>query len=151
MISLGIMLIASCVAFGYVKTSVTRDFALLHGGLTEKTQRRTNRLRQHQSQESAESRGLTGGLEIVSDATEHVGWQRIKDDIFRPPGEPTLLAVCTGIGAQICLSVYVSVLLMCIFYSISYLRPLIFWTGIVVLAFCGYINGFMTSRMLKFF
>ena len=46
-ISLGIMLAASFTAFGYVKVSLTRDFALLHGGMTSRTQRRATRLRQH--------------------------------------------------------------------------------------------------------
>ena len=34
LISLGIMLTSSFLAFGYVHKSITRDFALLHGGMT---------------------------------------------------------------------------------------------------------------------
>lgn len=62
------MLFVSFTAFGYVKTSVTRDFALLAGG-----DRRTTGSSVSRSQDS-ESRGLTGGLEIETDAAELVGW-----------------------------------------------------------------------------
>ena len=62
-----------------------------------------------------------------------------------------MLAVCTGIGAQIALSVYVVIFLMCIFYSSESSRPLTYFFGIVTLSLCGYINGFMCSRTLKFF
>jgi hypothetical protein len=143
------MAITSTLAIGYVKVSVTRDFALLQGGITSRTQRRATRLRDHQGLE--ENIVLTGGLEMISDATESVGWQRIKDDVFRAPNEPTLLAVCTGIGAQIGLSVYIGLGLTCFFYTSPIFRPLISFFGPLLLAVCGYLNGFVTSRTLKFF
>lgn len=71
--------------------------------------------------------------------------------MFRAPNEATLLAVCTGIGAQISVSVYVVLFLMCIFYSASSMRPMTVFFGIISLALCGFLNGFMTSRTLKFF
>jgi len=40
LISLGIMAISTILAYGYVKTSITRDFALLSGGLTKTSTRR---------------------------------------------------------------------------------------------------------------
>ena len=43
-ISLGIMLVTTIIAAGYVKVSVTRDFALLLGGVSSRTQRRNNQL-----------------------------------------------------------------------------------------------------------
>ena len=75
MISLGIMLATTFLAAGYVKVSVTRDFALLLGGVSITSRRRNNQLQNHlNSQTDMEGRGLTGGLEVVSDATELVGW-----------------------------------------------------------------------------
>ena len=100
---------------------------------------------------NSESRGLTGGLEIVSDAAESVGWQRLKDDVFRAPNEPTLLAVATGIGSQVTLMCYLGVLLLWLFYTFSAIRFLMAFATIVTFALCGYINGFMTARILKFF
>ena len=44
LISLGIMLVSSFLAFGYIKVSVTRDFALLLGGMASRSQRRNRRL-----------------------------------------------------------------------------------------------------------
>ena len=40
---------------------------------------------------------------------------------------------------------------MSIFYLSPFTRPFIAYTSVLVFAVCGYINGFMTSRMLKFF
>jgi len=40
---------------------------------------------------------------------------------------------------------------MCIFYSYAPLRPFIYTTGHFSLALCGFLNGFVTSRTLKFF
>ena len=67
------MLMTSVVAFGYVKVSVTRDFALLAGGMTRKQSRNAS-LSSSQSSTDPEGRSIIGGLEIESDATEHVGW-----------------------------------------------------------------------------
>jgi len=50
LISLGIMLATTFLAFGYVKVSVTRDFALLHGGMTSSRQRRSVILRNDQDE-----------------------------------------------------------------------------------------------------
>ena len=95
------MLATTSIAAGYVKMSVTRDFALILGGSNSRTLRsRNQQLQNHMnSMQDNEGRGLTGGLEIVSDAAESVGWQRLKDDVFRAPNEATLLAVATGIGS----------------------------------------------------
>ena len=142
-IALVIMLICSSLAIGYVRVSVTRDFALLAGGVSGSSIRGRS--------SDSEGRSLTGGLEIVSDATEHVGWQRLKDDVFRAPNDPTILAVLTGIGAQIALSIYIGLFLASIFYSVAGARELIRALVMVIFALCGYINGFMTSRTMKFF
>lgn len=142
------MLGTTFIAAGYVKMSVTRDFALLCGSGNNRMHRRNAQLQNHMN---AEGRGLTGGLEIVSDAAESVGWQRLKDDVFRAPNEATLLAVATGIGAQVALSCYLGVALLLLFYSVSTLRILTGIASIVLFAACGYINGFMTARILKFF
>ena len=67
LISAFIMLFVSISAFGYVKTSVTRDFALLAGGDSGRS--RTRGGVQSRAQDT-EALGLTGGLEIQSDAAE---------------------------------------------------------------------------------
>ena len=43
------------------------------------------------------------------------------------------------------------IFLMGIFYTWPDSRPVVMFSGIVTFAICGYINGFMTSRTLKFF
>lgn len=143
-ISTAIMALFTFFACGYVKQSVTRDFVLLAGGADRS---RTRGARPT----DLEGRGLTGGLEIVSDVAEHVGWQRIKDDVFRAPTEPTLLAASIGIGAQIALALFVSLIQMSLFYATTRARHIVFYASIVLLALCGFFNGFITSRTLKFF
>lgn len=147
------MLATTFIAAGYVKMSVTRDFALILGGSNSRTLRsRNQQLQNHMnSMQDNEGRGLTGGLEIVSDAAESVGWQRLKDDVFRAPNEATLLAVATGIGSQVTLMCYLGVILLWFFYTVSAFRFLMALATIVTFALCGYINGFMTARILKFF
>lgn len=87
----------------------------------------------------------------MSDAAESVGWQRLKDDVFRAPNEAMLLAIATGIGAQITAMVYLSVAILWFFYVFAPIRIFIGIASVVTFASCGYINGFMTSRILKFF
>lgn len=87
----------------------------------------------------------------MSDAAEHVGWQRIKDDVFRPPDSPSLLAVATGIGAQLTLGVFISLVEFSIFCAIPAARPIVLYVSIGVLALCGFFNGYISSRTMKFF
>lgn len=99
----------------------------------------------------SEDRVVTGGLEIVSDASEQVGWYSVRSDILRPPNEASILAICVGMGAQIAVSAYLSVFLLGMFYLCTNLRPHILMISILILAICGYLHGLTTSRMLKFF
>ena len=46
---------------------------------------------------------------------------------------------------------YLGVILLWFFYTVSALRFLMALASIVTFALCGYINGFMTARILKFF
>ena len=42
---------------------------------------------------------MTGGLEYVTDVTDSVGWQKLKDQVFRAPQNSTQFAILIGIGA----------------------------------------------------
>ena len=98
LISFAIMFITSCIAFGYIKVSVSRDFAILAGG-NDPAQAFGNTLLNSSRSVDSEGRQVIGGLEIVPDASEFVGWQKIKGDVFRPPEEATILGVLLGVGA----------------------------------------------------
>ena len=84
LISLGIMAVSSALACGYVNMSVTRDFARLYGARSSRTHGRVASLERHPGGADGSAGGY-GGLEILSDATELVGWSRLKDDVFRAP------------------------------------------------------------------
>jgi len=139
-----IMAVVSFVACGYVKVSVTRDFALLANGDSTRT-RTIGRIHDN------DGHSLIGGLQIVSSPLEHVAWERIKDNVFRAPDAATLLAICIGVGAQIAFALFIGLVQMGNFYTIQGARPVILYVSIVFLALCGFLNGFATSRTLKFF
>ena len=98
----------------------------------------------------SEGRTLTGGLSVSQQPAE-IGWNKIREDMLRPPDEPGLFAMVTGIGSQVGLTVYIGILLMCIFYTHPSIRPWTLTAGLFLFACCGFINGYMTTRMLKFF
>lgn len=80
-----------------------------------------------------------------------VGWEKIRGDVFRQPEFGQILAVVTGIGAQVTLGTLVFLLEIVCFFSNQVMRPLTMTIGLVSLAASGVANGFMTARFLKFF
>ena len=59
--------------------------------------------------------------------------------------------MATGVGAQITFGAFVFIIELSIFQAFPRMRGLIFYTSILVLAICGYLNGFVASRTMKFF
>ena len=72
LISAGIMLVSTVFALAYVKRSVKNDFKLLQSAQSLSS----TSMSSHSTSIDSESdnRVMTGGLEIVSDASEQVGW-----------------------------------------------------------------------------
>ena len=72
--------------------------------------------------------------------------------MFRTPEFPNIFACFIGIGAQLFVSFYGMLVFTTIFFSSHYmLRPYILTIALVALAFLGWVNGFVTARVLKFF
>jgi len=71
--------------------------------------------------------------------------------VFRTPEDPTHLAVVTGIGAQLIFALMIALVELAIFVAIPSTRPIVFYVTIGVLGVCGFLNGYITSRTMKFF
>ena len=56
-----------------------------------------------------------------------------------------------GVGAQLTLASFIALVEFCIFSSMPGARGVVFYVSIVVLACCGFMNGFISSRVMKFF
>jgi len=61
------------------------------------------------------------------------------------------LALATGVGAQITLGAFVFIVELTIFQAMPSARHIIFYVSIAFLAVCGYLNGFIAARTMKFF
>ena len=85
LISFGIMLTCTTIAFVYVKYHMDQDFAKL------KAANKVGIDGSSQSQKKWDENGrlIMGGLNIDTDVSEQVGWQQIRNHVFKPPAMPT--------------------------------------------------------------
>ena len=72
-------------------------------------------------------------------------------DVFRTPEFPNIYACFIGVGAQIFCSCYGMLVFTTIFFSNYTLRPYVLTIALIALSLLGWINGFVTARVLKFF
>ena len=80
-----------------------------------------------------------------------VAWKKLNGDVFRTPEFPNIFACFVGMGVQIFISLYGMLVFATLFFSNYMLRPYVFTMSIVSLATMGWVNGFTTSQVLKFF
>ena len=59
--------------------------------------------------------------------------------------------MATGVGAQITFGCFVFIIELAIFQAVPRMRHIIFYASIIFLAICGYLNGFIAARTMKFF
>ena len=78
-------------------------------------------------------------------------WKKLHQDVLRPPRYPTLLSSILGAGSQI--GAMLIVVLTCIVFAFTNVvwRPYIYSIIAYSLAMFGFLNGYVTSRYLKFF
>ena len=80
-----------------------------------------------------------------------VAWKKVHGDVFRTPAFPHILACFMGAGTQL-ISMFFTLLIAIIFaFANTVWRPYIYSTIMVILALFGVLNGYVTSRNLKFF
>ena len=71
--------------------------------------------------------------------------------MFRTPDFPNIFACFIGMGTQVFVSVYSMLVFTTVAFHFVNLRPYILSISLVALAIMGWINGYMTARVLKFF
>jgi transmembrane 9 superfamily protein 2/4 len=91
-------------------------------------------------------------IDDPEDNGESVGWKMVHGDVFRPPStSPIALSVLVGTGAQIAVTVILTLLLS----FTKFLNPAMkgqALTNIVLLyVFSGAVSGYVSSRIFKFF
>ena len=80
-----------------------------------------------------------------------MAWKKLHADVFRTPNFPNIIACFMGAGVQITMML-ITVLVGIVFaFANTTWRPYIYTTTMVILALWGFINGYLTSRSLKFF
>ena len=80
-----------------------------------------------------------------------MAWKKLHADVFRTPNFPNIIACFMGAGIQITMML-LSVLIGIVFaFANTQWRPYIYTTTMVILALWGFLNGYLTSRSLKFF
>jgi transmembrane 9 superfamily protein 2/4 len=83
---------------------------------------------------------------------EHFGWKLVHADVFRPPSScRALLCVCCGTGAQLLCAGFFTALLAATGSVSQAVRGQLLVTFLVLYAFAGGVNGYVTARMYKTF
>ena len=85
------------------------------------------------------------------DRANGVEWKKLYGHIFKPPQHPQLFACVMGAGTQIFMCFYLCLNAFFFFFTINSLRHPIFIIIMSVTACFGFINGLVTTRVLKFF
>lgn len=101
-------------------------------------------------EDDPEQRGLQSKKKKEIEA-EDVAWKKVHADVFRTPQFPNILACFIGAGAQLIAMMFTVLIAICFAFANTLWRPYIYTTMMVVLALFGFINGYVTSRTLKFF
>lgn len=70
---------------------------------------------------------------------------------MRTPGFPNIMACFMGTGSQLVACFFTTLLAICLAFANVMWRPYIYTTLMVILAIFGFLNGYVTSRYLKYF
>lgn len=82
---------------------------------------------------------------------DDVAWKKLHGDVFRTPEFPNIYGCMIGIGVQAFLGIYSMLIFTTLFFSNYKLRAYVFFLSIIAQAVFGWVNGFITARILKFF
>ena len=147
LLSLLIIVGLSCIVATILKRGLNKDFINIAKNRLGSNQRRTDRARLPNDED--ENRSLNKKKQPVE--AEDVAWKKCHGDVMRAPGYPNLLASFVGAGAQM-MAMFISIFIGITWaFAGSQWRPYIYTYVMVVMAFFGFINGYVTSRYLKFF
>ena len=88
-------------------------------------------------------------LETAEDAAEETGWKLVHGDVFRPPGNASLLSVFVGLGVQLNACAVVCVA----FAALGFLSPAnrgsLLTAALLMFDLCSVFAGYYSSRLYK--
>ena len=147
LLSLAIVGVLLCIISQALKRSLNQDLLTsLKNRITSK-QSRQNRARLPRDDEP-EGRSLQKKKRVVE--AEDVAWKKVHADVFRAPAFPNIMACLMGAGAQLVAMAFTLLLAITLAFANTLWRPYIYSTAMVILALFGFLNGYVTSRNLKF-
>ena len=82
---------------------------------------------------------------------EDVSWKKLQGDVLRTPAFPAIFAVLMGTSVQVLFCIYIFIGLNVLGFINPFSRQLFLVQAFFVLAMAGWINGYITARVLKFF
>jgi len=147
LLSLGILLTLACILSSLMKRGLNKDFVNIVKNRLMRNQRRQERARLP-TNDDAEQTSLKKKKATVE--AEDVAWKKIHADVFRSPAFPHIFACLMGAGTQIYCVFFTVLFAITVAFAKTEWRPHIYTTTMVILALWGSINGYVTSRSLKF-
>jgi transmembrane 9 superfamily protein 2/4 len=98
----------------------------------------------------AASEDITVSLLTEQPKQEHLGWKLVHADVFRPPSScRALLCVRCGTGAQLLCAGFFTALLAATGSVSQAVRGQVLVTFLLLYAFAGAVNGYVTARLYK--
>jgi len=88
-------------------------------------------------------------LDNVDDAQEEFGWKLVHGDVFRSPGHPMLLSVLVGVGVQIIVMGFVTLLFACFGFLSPANRGALGTTSILLFVTLASVSGYYSARLYK--
>jgi transmembrane 9 superfamily member 2/4 len=82
---------------------------------------------------------------------ENYGWKLVHADVFRPPSYPMILAVACGTGAQLLCMTFLVIFLAALGFMSPARRGHLLMMEVLLFAFLGGVNGYVTARLYKTF
>lgn len=87
--------------------------------------------------------------ESVDEAQEEFGWKLVHGDVFRAPKKPMLLSVVNGVGTQIIVMTFVTLVFACLGFLSPANRGALGTTSVVLFVCLGVVSGFVSARLYK--
>jgi len=88
-------------------------------------------------------------LENADDAQEEFGWKLVHGDVFRSPSYPMLLSVLVGVGVQIIVMGFVTLLFACFGFLSPANRGALGTTSILLFVTLASVSGYYSARLYK--
>jgi len=88
-------------------------------------------------------------LESAEEAQEEFGWKLVHGDVFRPPAYPMMLSLLVGVGFQVFLMFFITLLFACFGFLSPANRGALGTTSVLLFVCLGMVSGYSSARLYK--